>query len=299
MNLENLSAEVLLMNTKALVHEERQITLAVLQHLREIEKRKLHLELGFESMYDYAMQELGYSEGEAQRRVSAMKLMKDIPQVEEKIASGSLSLTNAVKIQSHFYQAAKTEKLSAASKIELIERLENTSTRQCERELLKLAPKDYVPRERERAVTEEHTEIRMIVTSKLKEKIQKVKGLLSHKKLNPSMAEMLEMLCDDLIQRKDPARRKVSSAPKKSPAPTRNIPAAVKNEVWRRDESCCSFVDERTGRRCKSHQLVQMDHVIPRYYGGQNTVENLRLLCFQHHKLVTEIAFPEVRAFVN
>jgi len=38
--------------------EERQINVLFLQHLQEREKRKLYLERGFSSLFDYAVKEL-------------------------------------------------------------------------------------------------------------------------------------------------------------------------------------------------------------------------------------------------
>ena len=58
----NLSNEELLTKTKQAALEERKLTLEVLQLLREVEKRRLHLELGYGSIFDYAVKELGYDD---------------------------------------------------------------------------------------------------------------------------------------------------------------------------------------------------------------------------------------------
>ena len=49
--------------------------------------------------------------------------------------------------------------------------------------------------------------------------------------------------------------------PAKPRAAGRAIPAAVKRQVWARDQGCCSYVDRRSGRRCGSRYLLQVDHV--------------------------------------
>ena len=67
------------------------------------------------------------------------------------------------------------------------------------------------------------------------------------------------------------------SAPKASARAGRAIPAAVKREVWQRDGGRCRYVDPRTGRRCASRHLLQIDHVLPYALGGVTEPENLRL----------------------
>ena len=54
-----------------------------------------------------------------------------------------------------------------------------------------------------------------------------------------------------------------ASAPKSRPRAGRAIPAAVRREVWQRDRGRCRYVDPRTGRRCASRHLLQIDHVLP------------------------------------
>src|SRR4051812_13600855 len=50
MNLKYLNDDELLGNTEKLVREERRISLEILEHLREIEFRKLFLEQGYSSL---------------------------------------------------------------------------------------------------------------------------------------------------------------------------------------------------------------------------------------------------------
>ena len=64
----------------------------------------------------------------------------------------------------------------------------------------------------------------------------------------------------------------------------RAIPAAVRREIWQRDGGRCSYVDPRTGRRCASRHLLEIDHRIPYARGGGAERANLRLLCAAHHR---------------
>jgi len=49
------------------------------------------------------------------------------------------------------------------------------------------------------------------------------------------------------------------------------IPAAVKSEIWRRDQGRCTA--------CGSKQQLEIDHIIPVSRGGATTTTNLQILC--------------------
>ena len=66
--------------------------------------------------------------------------------------------------------------------------------------------------------------------------------------------------------------------------PSRYIPAAIKNEVLKRDNYSCSYVDPLTKRRCSSQHGIEIDHKKPFSMQGTHTVSNLQVLCFQHNK---------------
>ena len=66
---------------------------------------------------------------------------------------------------------------------------------------------------------------------------------------------------------------------------SRYIPVAVKREVWRRDQGCCSYVDPHSGRRCGSRYRLEIDHVVPFALGGPAELSNLRIRCRAHHRL--------------
>lgn len=74
--LRSSSKNELLAKTKSLVSDERKIATQILWCIKEIESRRLHLEMGFGSIYDFAIQYLGYSEGSAHRRIVAARLLQ-------------------------------------------------------------------------------------------------------------------------------------------------------------------------------------------------------------------------------
>jgi hypothetical protein len=268
MDLRHLTDETLLKETKDLKAKELAVLTALLHHLREIERRRLFSGLKYKSLYDYAIRDLGYPEDQAARRISAMRLMKEIPSIAGKIANGSLSLTNLCLAQTFFRREKKVsqKKYSSAEKLEVLQKLENKSTRAAKKIVLQISPEAFPKEDQIKPVSEDLSEIRFVVDEALLEKIQKLKGLLAHSHPNIGMADLVNMLCDLGIQKLDPAQKKSSAAPR-----VPESKAATKREIWKRDFSQC--------RNCGSNYAVQTDHSFPRGLGGDSTTQNLRLLC--------------------
>ncbi len=126
MTLKHLSDDVLIEGLKKLVHEEREILMSVLRHLREVERRRLFARYQCGSLFAYAVAELKYSESQADRRISAMRLLRDVPQkdspqIEAKITSGHLSLTNLVLAQTLFTKEKKAgRQMNAEAKLAVL-----------------------------------------------------------------------------------------------------------------------------------------------------------------------------------
>ena len=198
-NLDRLKDADLLTQIKGFVQSERDLIINILSHLREIERRRLYCDLGYKSLFDYAVGELRYSEGQAGRRIQAMRLLKDLPELEGKIASGALSLSNVQQAQSFFREAQLAEPrriVTPAEKLEVLERLENKSVRDGQKELLKINPTHALPKEKERVVTETASEVSFLMSDKLKTKLEGVRALLGVKGATLSFAELFDVMSD-------------------------------------------------------------------------------------------------------
>ncbi len=297
MNLNHLQDADLLTQIKNFVQTERDVVVKILHHLREIERRRLFSDLGYKSLFDYALGELKYSEGQAARRIQAMRLLRDLPQVEEKIATGALSLSNVHQAQSFFRDIQANEPcriVTSQEKLDVLEKLEHKSVRDAQKELLKIDPKQALPKEKERAITETTSEVRFLVTDKLKAKLESVRSLLGIKGTAMSYAELIDVMSDLSISALEAKqfgkKRTQGEAPKKQPLPvtsvedskdvlspsssssSRYISKALKHEIWRRDKGACV--------NCGSRKNLNYDHIQPVALGGESTVGNLRLLCF-------------------
>ena len=97
-----LSDQRLLQRVKDLTAIETYVEGVVIDHLRELERRQLYLTLGFSSMYDYAVRELGYSTGAAWRRLKAMRLCEEVKGARGWLLEGTLTLDAAAQLQHAF-----------------------------------------------------------------------------------------------------------------------------------------------------------------------------------------------------
>jgi hypothetical protein len=306
---KSLSNAALLRNTQSLVAEERKLTTAILWHLHEIQVRRLYAEKGFGSLFEYAVQALGYSHAAAGRRIAAMRLLVDLPEIEPALQKGSLSLSILSTIQSFIQR--KEEPISRSEKKELVLALQGKSRRECEKHLIALDPIAATPQESERVVSPTQTEIRFVADDELIQKLKKIQSLDGHVQSNSSYLNLFHRLADLALKKLDPMAQKkvtqrkseITSTPpaelKTKPAPAealkgtgldhlkktnpRYIPAALKREIWKRHQAQCSY-QSADGKRCSSRYALEIDHIQPLALGGKSEASNLRLLCRKHNQ---------------
>src|SRR5437763_4141831 len=94
--LTALSSEALTTRIHELVRTERITLVDFLRHLAELERRKLHIDLGHSSVFAYCTDELGLSEASAYRRMTAARLIVRFPSACDYLADGRLKLTTLV-----------------------------------------------------------------------------------------------------------------------------------------------------------------------------------------------------------
>ena len=223
-----------------------------------------------------------------------MRVLSQIPEIENKIKDGSLSLSNIAKVGTYCRQNNLPEK----SKKEVLLRLENKSTRECEKILLEMTPgAGVLPQEKTRQVTPTYMQVTLNISNELADKLEKLKCLLSHKRPHMSQADLIEELADLALKKLDPGSQRSVSVARKvemkleaTERPTRKCPTKgplikrqtiskeLKRKVWTRDCGHCSFIS-KNGVKCQSPFRLQVDHRIPVSCGGTNDLENLRLLC--------------------
>lgn len=307
MNLATLSNNDLHESLKTLAAKERETTVAVLHHLREVERRMLYAELGYPSLWEYTVRELKYSEAAASRRISSMRLLKSLPVadkkvVEQKIEAGTLTLSTLSQAQSFFL---REDVKAVQDKKALLDVIEGKSRREVERELVGRASSEtFIQRERIRPLSAELSSLTLVVDEEMLRAVEELRGLLAHRLPRASIKDILTYAIKDQLRALKPkAPKQVAPPPveveevgKKlsndvalvsTTAPSarsRNIPVEMRRQVWGRDEGQCTFVHEATKRRCSSTYALEIDHIVPFAMGGEHAAFNLRLRCPAHNQ---------------
>lgn len=277
MNLSQLSDQALLRQTLLLVKREKEILSEILAHLEEVRRRRLFCDLGYGSLFQYCIKQLGYSEDQAYRRINALKLVKEFPSVRDQIAAGELSLSSLSVAQSLFKADQSVDKK------EVLEALRNKSKREAE----------IIVRGFSTKAAPAKKELKFSLSSEQEEKWMSVRGKLAHCHL--SEEQVFERLCDMFLAPKpepkesakamkkvhpsfklNPAAapisappRNTASAPSAGTPATKNIPAAIKRRI----------IKSNRCENCGSHYALEIDHKLPLSLGGSHHPKNLRLLC--------------------
>ncbi|HKY36904.1 MAG TPA: hypothetical protein VJN18_13245, partial [Polyangiaceae bacterium] len=120
----------------ALVQAERHAMVDVIEHLVEMERRRLYLRLSVSSLYRYCIDRLGYAEDAALKRHRVAQLALRLPQALEELRAGTIHLTGLFLLSTHL-----TEDNAAT----LLGEARGKSRRQIEELIARWFPRPDVP----------------------------------------------------------------------------------------------------------------------------------------------------------
>ncbi|MBX3232558.1 MAG: HNH endonuclease [Labilithrix sp.] len=318
MRIDDLSNEQLLSALCRVLGDERRAVAAMLAYLIEVEKRRLHLEQACSSLHDFCTRKLGLSEDQASRRIAAARLGARFPELVEAIGDGRMHLSGVLQLRALFTEANVTDLIAEAS---------GKSRTQLDLLVAKHAPKPDVPdtirplaTQRELVtdaaavnaatpafagsasspspsaqllpLTVERFQIMFTAAAELRDKLELARALLRHVNPNGDLAVVIERALDLLLLHLEKTKLGKAKHPRRSKgrADPGNVSRETLREVHERDAGQCTFVGA-DGERCLSRDWLEVDHRQPRALGGAGTLENVRLLCRAHNRLVAEQAF--------
>lgn len=310
-----MTADELHLKFTNLVKTERKITQEILHCIQQIDQSKAFAELGYSSLFEYLVQGQKYSEGSAQRRISAARLLKEIPSIETQVHDGKINLTQLAKLSIAVKQKKKAtgKNISSRQKEELLQKLEGKNAQQTD--ALLNQELNYFPQPQEKVVSKHDDYFLTVKLSKMQyEKLQRAQLLLSHSIHDGNVADLIEVLCDKLIQQKDgkdvqakkrdidtqevvktqdhieakvPSSTAAAAVKVAAQSITKTvrvyIPVATQRYLFHKANYCCEYVSSINGKRCSSKYQLQLDHIIPLAKGGGNHPENMRVLCRTHN----------------
>ena len=199
-----MTTESLHIKLSELTKSERKITHEILLCIQQMDQTKAYAELGYPSLFDYLVKEQKYSEGAAQRRISSARLLRELPEIEKKVQEGNLNLTQLSKLASATNQDQKAtgKKVSTEQKRELLEQMENKTGFETEQLLNQNFECNLKPK-KEITPRKQAYDLHLKLTPEQYEKLKKAQSLLSHGVHDGGFAEIIEVLCEKLIQKKE------------------------------------------------------------------------------------------------
>ncbi|MBS1971239.1 MAG: HNH endonuclease [Bdellovibrionales bacterium] len=301
-DIKKLSDKNLLAQIDLLASEHRKNSVLLLRHLREVEVRRLFVDLGFSSMHKYCVQKLKFSEGETQRRLTSARLLTELPEIENKLESGALNVTNLSKIQSFLrLEKAASHPLTKEQKLEMISELTDKSTREVEKELVgrshqpALLTENFHGPQASSLLGEEFQKFEVNLSKEHQELLAEFRNLYAHELKDSSNGSVLVFLLEKAVQYKKKKLGLLETTPKDktnaAPPPSapkvvaqrKYIKVSIKKAIWQRAEACCEYQDPQSQKRCRSKQALELDHINPVALGGNDDLGNLQLLCRAHN----------------
>jgi len=254
--VQALSDSDLLVALDVLAVQHRDLVATLVEHLAEVERRKLHLALGYSSLFVYARERLGLSEHEAYVRIHAARASLRHPAILDGLRTGELSLS-AVKVVAPHLETHP----------ELLDEAKGQSKRQVERAVAEKTGAGSARAEwRARPLPGGKVELTFVVEEEVAELLEEALDTTMHE--NPqrdgsqALARALQLL---VAARRKPRARVPAAAERAVPGPRR-----------------CAFVGKH-GRICGETRFLELDHIVPKARGGTNDSANLRWLCRDHN----------------
>lgn len=313
-----LSNEELEIRLKDFVKKERFLLHIILDHIKEVDRRKLYLERAYPSLFEYLVKELGYSNSAAMRRQEAARLMSELPELGQKIQNGLVNLTQIGELARALKQKRKLESgienqngaplLTETEKSQLVSAIQGKSAQETQQIISKTLDLPIQTYDRQRLQQDESVRIEITLTKEQYAKLVNCKENATHslqqKGEDLNWASVLNLLADNYLRKKKimtvpfPKREPVNSAPaslSRNPSPVSHakvFSAPNKNlrqKVLNRDKSC-QYQDPLTQKVCGSTFALQVDHKLPRWAqrfeanSYFNKPENLQALCSYHNR---------------
>lgn len=257
---------------RLLAQQERELLCTLLPKIREMDLSQGYLDLGFSSLFAYLTVGVGYSEGSAQRRIDAARLLKEVPSLAEKLESGAIKLSQVSLVKKAVRQT--TRKVAAEEKCELFASLEGMNSRESEKAVAQFFDLPVIEQTRKTTQADESVRLEVTLSKELAAKIQRAQELLSHQVPSNQFIDYLEYVTNKVIESKTPKSPSTATA---AVTPKRRLEILA-------EQPGCAHVDSRTGQRCGSQWQSQVDHKQPRWAGGSHEPGNLQNLCAKHNR---------------
>jgi hypothetical protein len=138
----------------------------------------------------------------------------------------------------------------------------------------------------------ERYKVQFTASTEMYVKLRYAQDLLKHIVPTGDLAVVFDRALSALIEQLEKQKCAATSRPRNartSASGSRHIPAAVRREVWRRDQGQCAFVGTRG--RCTERGFLEFHHVVPFAEGGGPDAINIELRCRAHNQYEAGLLF--------
>src|SRR5690606_36632053 len=215
--LKDLTNTTLLNDLKTISQKEKKLYLEFLDYLREVDIRAAYVELGFNSLYSYVTEGLGYSKDQAYLRINAIRMINKVPEVKKSLENNEFNLSTlatASQITTMTKGTKKEIKLDRA--LDLLKGKTKATAKEIVTSL--------------KVSKASKPEVRKIVLSVTEEEYEIIQEVLILK--NKEAKELLLAKCQE-------EKKKLDKASVVKNSTSRHIPIRVKREVMKRANFKC------------------------------------------------------------
>ncbi|WP_413587424.1 HNH endonuclease [Bdellovibrio sp. HCB274] len=296
MNIHTMCDDEVESRLKYLTGRERELLHLILDHIREVESRKLHLRRGHSTMFEYLTKELNYSAAAAMRRLGAARILRIVPEVAEQIQSGEVNLSQLSELSRAIREKEKVgEVVEPAQTANLLQSIAGKNTFETQKEIAKGLEMKLKKPEQIRIQRDDSVHISLTFSKDQHSTVMRAKDkaahLLSEKQNDHSLSSFIEILAKSYLGRKlrilqdetQSNQFRVTESVSGDLYTAKTISPRLRRFVIERDR-CCQYVDAKSGNKCESTYGLEVDHRQPRWAGGTNSIDNLQVLCSAHNK---------------
>ena len=175
--------------------------------LQFVSNSKVYRRLGFNSLYQYAIQSLGLSESQANDYTTVARKSLDFPKLKEAIESRELTISKVRRLCSV---------INEKNQLTWLELGKNISKKDLEKEIAKVNPRAVNP-EQTRFLTDTVLELKLPISDKAHKTLEQVRDLLQQKHQRPlSLEEVISEISEFYIQKNDPIEKANRAAKRNS-----------------------------------------------------------------------------------
>lgn len=321
-SIAKLTNEELEIRLKDFVVKERFLLHIILDHIKEVVRRKLYLDKPYSTLREYLVKELGYSGTAAARREDAVRLLFEIPELGHRIQNGSINLTQVGELSKAIKQKEKlnysitnnkiSSRLSAAEKFRILSNIAGKSAKETQEIISREWNLPILKSDAERTQGDGSVRVEITLTKEQYGKLSACRDSSAHvlrqQNKDITWGNIFENLADQYLKKSklDSEKKKVQAdshtVVKVNQTPSRKIPK-ISNKVGPKSFSQkqrlqilerdlkCQYKDPLTGRLCGSTFALQIDHKIPQWTqnfnpqeGELHNADNLQVLCANHNQ---------------